>query len=106
MLQNVSPAASVRQVVVLDEPPGLPSARANTEYLVSPVLFGSGLGSWKAAPFPSVPLASSTLNWPSVRSAFDRLIFALPNRGTKIRWPLLPVMSAVLPWGTPMMLRL
>ncbi len=68
MLQNSVPVASVAQVVWLDEPPGLPSARTNTEQVVVPVLVGSGLGSWKPA-LSSVQLLSRT--W---KSPCDKLI--------------------------------
>src|SRR4051812_32901519 len=62
-----------------------------------PVLAGSGFGSWKLAD-PSVPLQSSTSKGPS-----DKLIFADPDRGTKIRLPPLQVWVLV---PVPMMFRL
>src|SRR5262245_9895768 len=105
MLQNSSSVTgSVAQVVIDPEPPGLPSARANTEYVVTPSLFGSGLGRRNDAE-PSVPLASSTAKSPS-----DSRIFVfevrLEIRLTKIRCPWFPVMSADFPLGTPIRFRL
>src|SRR5688572_13034993 len=99
MLQYSSPVAtSVAQVVVFDEPPGLPRARAQTEYVVVPSFSGSGLGSWNAAE-PSVPFLSSTSNGPS-----ESRILVDPVSGTKITFP--DPLLIVFPLGTPMILRL
>src|SRR4051812_44079277 len=80
------PSASWRQDVILELPPGLPSARAYTLYAVTPSLSGSGSGSWNWAASPSLQLLSRTLYVaPSARS-----IRQFPVSGTWITLPLAP----------------
>src|SRR3989344_5785607 len=77
--QTVEPSdGSVAHVFIVDEPPGLPRARAYTEYVVMPSFSGSGFGSWNPET-PSVQLPSRT--W---KSPIERLILQFPKSGTKI----------------------
>jgi hypothetical protein len=109
--------AVVAHVVVLDLPPGLPSARAHTVHVVE-----TSAGSWKSAPFESVAFASSTWNVSPAGAGCRKILFVLmsvlaslplrlvasspPLSCTKMRWPSPVVIDAVLSFGTPMMLRL
>src|SRR3989442_5696756 len=100
-------------------PRGLPRARAQTVQLVE-----TSEGSWKTAPDLSVAFASNTWKLPPGGAGARRMVLtllmsakffpAMPptvlpavlTSWTKIRCPSLLFMSAVLSFGTPIMLRL
>src|SRR5206468_7594222 len=98
---------------------GVPSARAQTVHVAE-----TSKGSWKTAPVLSVAFASNTRKLSPAGAGARRIVLTLlmsvkflPMMSpavlpvvlmswTKIRCPSLLFMSAVLSFGTPMMLRL